>query len=182
MQGRRTFTTQRGSAYVVLLIAIALSGTALAGVGRIWALEAQRERERELLFIGEQFRRALGAYHAQSPGRVRQYPADLADLVEDGRFPEPRRHLRRIWRDPITGSTDWGVVRAPDGRIVGVHSRSEQRPLKRANFRPRDEGFEGRSRYADWIFGVPTEPVGSGRAEGSVLSPHTESARIARAP
>jgi hypothetical protein len=53
----------------------------------------------------------------------------------------------------MTGSTDWGLVKTPDGvGITGVYSRSEEAPLKTANFRPDDKAFEGAAKYSDWKF------------------------------
>ncbi len=40
----------------------------------------------------------------------------------------------------------------PDGGILGVHSLSDDPPLKSANFRARDDVFEDMSKYSDWKF------------------------------
>jgi len=87
------------------------------------------------------------------------------DLVLDPRAPDVRRHLRRIYVDPITGKDGWGIVRAPDGGIMGVHSLSDATPLKSASFAPADRSFEGMTRYSAWQFvyreGVlPAAPTG----------------------
>jgi hypothetical protein len=67
-------------------------------------------------------------------------------------MPGTQRHLRRLYPDPLTGSNEWGLVRAPDGGIAGVHSLSTARPLKAAGFKLRDAEFEGAASYADWKF------------------------------
>ena len=54
----------------------------------------------------------------------------------------------------MTGREEWGVVRV-GGRIVGVHSLSDARPLKQKNFEPDDALFDGRERYSEWIFAYP---------------------------
>jgi hypothetical protein len=41
-----------------------------------------------------------------------------------------QRYLRRIYRDPMTSKTEWGLVQSVDGRIMGVHSLSKDKPLK----------------------------------------------------
>jgi len=74
---------------------------------------------------------AIGSYYERSPGTVKRYPEKLEYLVEDHRYLSVQRHLRRIYRDPITGTTNWGVVRAPDGGVMGVYSMSEQVPIGR---------------------------------------------------
>ena len=61
------------------------------------------------------------------------------------------RHLRRLYRDPLTGSAGWGVVKGPDGGVIGVYSQAPGKPLKQDGF-PASLGISRQSRYADWIF------------------------------
>jgi type II secretory pathway pseudopilin PulG len=136
--------------YLGLLFAVALVGIGLAVVGQAWETARAREREAELLFAGNQYRQAIGAYFRQmAPGR---YPPRLEDLLKDPRTPQTTRHLRQLYPDPISGKAEWGTVKAPDGGIAGVYSLSEKEPLKRANFRARDAAFEGKAKYAEWQF------------------------------
>lgn len=141
---------QRGFGYLLALFAIAAIGLLLAGAGELWATTLRREKEAELLWIGEQFRQALGRYRDSSPEAASRAPATLQELLEDRRFPTPRRHLRQIYRDPITGRRDWGLVRL-EGRIVAIHSLSDARPLKQ-HFDERDAELTGKQRYSDWLF------------------------------
>ena len=144
--------SEKGFTYIGLLIAMALFGVALAATGEVWRTASQREREQELLFVGNQFRDAFTSYYSGTPVGKPRYPLALEDLVEDHRFPVPRRHLRRIYADPMTGSAEWRLIAAPGGGIAGVHSRSEARPLKTGNFAPADAKLEGAERYSDWKF------------------------------
>ncbi|MDF0731754.1 type II secretion system protein [Pseudomonas entomophila] len=139
-----------GFTYLGVLLLIASSGLALAATGTLWATAAQRERERQLLWVGGQYAQALRSYYRASPG-LAQYPHDLAELLEDNRFPAPQRHIRRLYRDPL-GGEDWGLLRAVDGRITGVHSRAQGTPLKRSGFTAQWSGFEGLAHYSDWQF------------------------------
>lgn len=139
-----------GFTYIGLLVMVILIGMGLAAAGQVWNTTAKRERERELLFVGGQFRQAIGRYFDASPG-VKQYPHKLEELLEDQRFPVVKRHLRKIYLDPITGSADWGLVTTGD-RIVGVYSRSDSKPLKIENFAPEDSSFAGSAAYSDWRF------------------------------
>jgi hypothetical protein len=91
-------------------------------------------------------------YYAGTPAGKPRFPRALEDLVEDNRFPVPRRHLRRVYPDPLSGKADWALIDAPGGGIAGVHSRSEAKPLKIGNFAPPDVKFEGAERYSDWKF------------------------------
>ena len=110
-------------------------------------------KERELLFVGEQFRQAIALYYWRTPGGAHQYPKSLEALLEDKRWPVTQRYLRKIYRDPITGMNEWGVIEAPGGAgIMGVYSKSEEVPIKTAGFPARWTAFEEARNYADWKF------------------------------
>lgn len=141
-----------GFTYVGLLIAIVIIGASLAMVGEIWSTAARREREAELIFRGDAIRTAITDYLLASPGGGWQYPRRLADLLLDPRFAQVRRHLRRVYADPMTGLADWTLILAPDGGIMGVASRSKRKPIKRKNFEPIDSTFENAKCYCDWQF------------------------------
>ncbi len=144
---------------------VALAGIALAGAGTLWSTTVKREREAELLFVGEQFQRAITAYYEQGPAGVRQFPAKLEDLLQDRRFPTTRRHLRKVFFDPITGTRDWGFVRGPGGGITGVFSQSEAAPIKRAEFATAYAQFAAVKSYRDWKFVHRQEASPSGGAK-----------------
>jgi hypothetical protein len=63
-----------------------------------------------------------------------------------------RRHLRRVFVDPLSGSTTWGVVRDGNGEITGVYSLASGTPVKQENFEAPFESFRDSRTYADWIF------------------------------
>ena len=151
--------SQRGFTYLGLLIIVMIMGAGLAATGELFSHAAQRDKERELLFVGHEFRDAVESYYRRSPGAP-AYPKTLEELVEDKRFPMPQHHLRRLYADPMTGRPDWALVEVPGGvGIMGVHSRSEATPAKSGNFDAVDAAFEGARRYADWQFVfVPPEP------------------------
>ena len=151
---------QRGFTYLAVLFLIAMMGVMLASIGTMWQTARQRDRERELLFIGNQFRQAIKSYYEKESGTVKKYPASLDELVKDNRFVTTQRHLRRVYRDPMRGDKDWGLVKAPEGGIMGVHSLSQDAPLKTGNFRVSDQALEGRSEYSEWVFAyvVPKTP------------------------
>jgi type II secretory pathway pseudopilin PulG len=143
---------EKGFTYIWMLFAVALAGIVLAGAGQIWQTEARREKEVELIFAGEQFRQAIGSYYENSPGMPKRYPDSLERLLSDDRFPIVKRHLRKIFLDPMTGKAEWGLIRKPGFGIVGVHSLSAQKPFKRANFPERYAVFAGAKSYQDWEF------------------------------
>jgi type II secretory pathway pseudopilin PulG len=140
---------ERGFTYIGLLIAVAIMGLLLTVVGRVWKTTAQRERESQLLWVGQQYRLAIASYYASGRG----FPSALADLVQDERFPVPKHHLRRLYPDPMTGKADWTPVLTPDGQaIMGIASSSNGVPIKRKGFDVNDEIFADADCYCVWQF------------------------------
>lgn len=154
-----------GYAYLYLLFAIALLAIAATGVASLDLLARRQAEERELLRIGHEFRAALFSYRQAQPSR--QFPLALEDLLEDHRGGGLRRHLRRLYVDPLTRTNEWGVIRQ-GGQIIGVHSLSARSPMKMANFDPEDAGFENASNYAEWTFLAidPVDPAGAPAPNG----------------
>jgi type II secretory pathway pseudopilin PulG len=149
---------QRGFTYVGFLIFVAIAGAGLAAFGELASHAAQREKEAELLFRGNQYQQAIASYYKKEA----RYPQSLELLLEDKRYPMPVRHLRRQYVDPMTGEPNWGLVEAPGGGVMGVFSRSEDEPIKTGNFLLKNQGFEKAERYADWKF--VHSPPGLGKA------------------
>lgn len=142
---------QQGFTYMGALVLIVLMGSALAAVGQVWATVGKRERELQLIWVGTQYAQALQSYYRSATG-VAQYPQSLDELLEDHRFPSIQRHIRRLYPDPMTNSSDWGLTTSIDGRITGVYSLSRETPLKTANFPAQWQEFESMTSYADWRF------------------------------
>jgi type II secretory pathway pseudopilin PulG len=139
-----------GFTYLSLLFIIVVMGIALSGAGQVWSTIAKKEKEAELLFRGNEFIKAIGMFHNSTPG-VKVYPRDLQSLLADPRFPVIKRYLRKIYNDPMTGKPDWELIKIQDGSIIGIKSRSDERPLKK-NFSQEFKGFEGKLKYSEWEF------------------------------
>jgi type II secretory pathway pseudopilin PulG len=147
MRARRG--AEHGFMLVALMFAVAIIGITLATVGVVWSTQTRREREVQLLWVGDQYRAAINRYR----GSGGAYPLKLADLVEDSRYPVPKRYLRRLYPDPMTGQTDWQLIPAPGGTgIMGVASSSQQAPIKQTNFDAADAAFDQAQCYCDWQF------------------------------
>ncbi|WP_237716926.1 type II secretion system protein [Cupriavidus basilensis] len=131
---------------------IAILGVTTTSTLMLGAVTQRRMAEDELLFVGEQYRAAFESYFRATPVGSPPYPMTLQELTRDPRYPNPRRHLRQIYVDPITSRADWVLVAAPGGGILGIHSASQSAPIKIANFPPAFRAFEGKGSYADWIF------------------------------
>jgi type II secretory pathway pseudopilin PulG len=170
----------------VLLVSLAVMGVMMSMAMPVWKQMAQREKEAELIFRGEQYKRAIGLYQRRAgPGTL---PPNL-DLLVEGRF------LRKKYKDPITGG-DFVPLRQgaavalggqpgppqPEGRgqappggrglapgrggvapqggaaggITGVASSSTDESIRIYN---------GRTRYNEWefVFVQQTPQPGAGR-------------------
>jgi type II secretory pathway pseudopilin PulG len=134
-----------------MLLVVAATGAVLASIGELASHAMQREKEKQLLFAGQQYREAIASYYNRTPGAVKRYPGSLAELLEDKRFPVPQRHLRRLYPDPVTGQA-FAAVPSPEGGIMGVQSASGAAPVKTANFLLRDADFTDTAKYSDWKF------------------------------
>jgi type II secretory pathway pseudopilin PulG len=145
---RRPLPPARGFTYLMLLWWVVISGVMLMALGRSWGVDAQRQREAELVFRGEQIRAALVSYR-RADESAGQYPPTLQALLEDKRGPTLRRHLRQLWPDPITGQPGWGLIRDEANGIRGVYSLSQRAPLA---------GPVGALTYADWRFDADSIP------------------------
>jgi type II secretory pathway pseudopilin PulG len=143
---------QRGFSYLFLLIIVAVLGIAAANAVSLGVNASRRDAEFELLAIGAEFENALRSYRAAGVAGTRAGPRDLEDLLLDRRIAITRRHLRKIYADPLTGRQEWGVVRQPDGLIVGVYTMAPGIPIKRAGFDAHRASFENAERYAQWVF------------------------------
>jgi type II secretory pathway pseudopilin PulG len=155
----RAGRAQAGFSILGLLFLVAGLGVALAALGTAWSTAAQREKERDLLFVGDQYRRAIESFWKipLPVGTPRRLPKNFDELLEDPRFPTTVRHLRRVWRDPLTGTTEWGLVKEPDGGLSGVYSLDQAQPFKSGNFPPAYEQFGEARSYRDWVFRFDVE-------------------------
>jgi type II secretory pathway pseudopilin PulG len=154
---------QAGFTYIGLLIMVAVIAagtTASLGAG---ASLQRRDVEVELLAIGQEFRAALQSYADATPVGQPTAPKALAELLRDPRYPGVRRHLRRLYPDPLTGRDDWGLLRDAAGRIEGIHSLSATPTLRQANFPPGMEMFEKAQRHSEWVFALAPVPAVAGR-------------------
>ena len=155
MRGNRytsPISKQSGFTYVALLIAVAVSGAGLAAVGELASHGQQREKEAELMFIGQQYRDAIASYYHRAPGGNKVYPKKLEELLKDNRFATTQRHLRKPYADPVTGKAEWALIPSPDGGIMGVHSLSQAQPVKSGGFDKAEETFADAKSYSDWKF------------------------------
>jgi type II secretory pathway pseudopilin PulG len=171
---------KRGFTYLGALILIVVCGISLSGASAYHKTIVKRSKEAELLFRGDQIRRALQSFYEHPPaGRAHTYPHSMQDLLRDPRYLGIRRHLRKNYADPMTSHGEWTFIRDSKGRIKGVFSPSQATPLKKGNFPTvykhfevsetpeikseisetsearlfsEDDGVKKKPKYSDWKF------------------------------
>ncbi len=149
-----------GFTYLGTIILVAIIGLVGAASLKVGSLLQRAAAEEELLDIGAAFTDALRSYAAATPQGQPQQPNTLDDLLKDPRFPNPRRHLRKIFVDPITGKAEWGVMYLGDKvGVLGVYSLSDSRPLKVANFDARFLNMENKEKLSDWKFTMSSQSL-----------------------
>jgi type II secretory pathway pseudopilin PulG len=171
-RGKLRLRREAGFTYLGLVIMVAIVGMAGAATLKVDALMRRAAAEEALLEAGAAFGAALKSYaDATERGQPTQ-PPSLQDLLKDPRFPGVRRHLRKIFVDPVTGKAEWGIVwRDPDSHsgVLAVYSLSRARPLKQANFDARFQHLENREHLSEWKFAATGQGVA--QPEAAVQAP-----------
>lgn len=137
-----------GFTYPVVLVAIVVLTVAADTASELVSAQVRRDMEEELLFRGMAYREAIRSYYAAVPGQP-AYPRSIEDLLSDPRFPL-RRHLRQAYADPAGGP--WRLILAEGGRIMGVASRSDRPPLRRAHLPNALSQYSEAKRLSEWEF------------------------------
>jgi type II secretory pathway pseudopilin PulG len=78
---------------VALLVAMSIAAIWMAALFPKWGQQAQREKEDDLIFRGEQYARAIVLYQNKNRNLP---PPDIDTLIS-------QHFLRKKWKDPITG-------------------------------------------------------------------------------
>jgi type II secretory pathway pseudopilin PulG len=125
-----------------LLVAMAIMAIMMSAALPVWRTMAQREKEAELIFRGEQYARALAMYQRKYANAS---PPNFDALINE-------RFLRKKYKDPITGEDFQPVV-------AGQQLPGEGQPPGTAN--PTAPGQTGRQTAPG--AGRQTAPVPFGR-------------------
>ena len=145
---------QRGYAMVVLIVGLSIMAVMMTAAMPVWKQMAQREKEAELVFRGEQYARAIGLFQRKNgPGTL---PPSFDLLVE-------QRYLRKKFKDPITddefvpvglnaGSSTPGQTTPPPGSPPGGPGRAT--PPIGAGAPPPSAGARGGAPGAATVAGI----------------------------
>jgi type II secretory pathway pseudopilin PulG len=138
-----------------LLVALAVMAILMTVAMPVWRHEAQREKEAEAIWRGDQYARAIVQYKAKNGGNL---PPSI-DILVAGRY------LRKKYKDPLTKDGEWipvvGASNVPGanpnqgqragqpmvGGIRGVKSKSTETSIRT---------YRGATRYDMWQFDETT--------------------------
>ena len=163
---------QRGLMLIALLLMLMLVAVGALAAGEVWSTTAKREREVELLWVGEQYRHAIESYWKMTPGPRKVYPTSISQLLDDDRFPNAVHHLRAAYHDPMAPDTDLEPITL-NNALIGVHSTSKAVPMKRALFPARYQQFALAEDYSQWqfVFLPPAKPGSPGSTSAAPPNP-----------
>lgn len=167
----RSLKSESGVTLILVLVMMVILGLSAGIAGSSWSSLTRRAKEADLLWKGGQIRKAIGTYYESSHARgaAKIYPSKLEYLLKDPRFLQAKRHLRRPYADPMTGS-DWELIKDKGGRIKGVRSTFKEEPFKVGNFSAENEEFEGRALYTEWEFVYTPKKTNPAAAKTAVKS------------
>lgn len=145
---------KHGYALITAIIAINIFAVFSLMAAAMWQREIGRENEKELIFRGNQYVRAITEFRKKHPNT---FPKDVEIL-------EQEKLIRKLYEDPVSGTGEWNyVMKSRDNRdktllivpkglfakyigsydLIGVASGSL------------DESYliyRGKSRYDEWAF------------------------------
>ncbi|MES2130508.1 MAG: type II secretion system protein [Pseudomonadota bacterium] len=143
---------EAGFSYVIVMFLVAVLSLLAARAMENTLTAERRQKEDELLRVGQAYRDAIRSYYEQSPGTAKVYPPTLEALLLDGRGTRLRRPLRKLFRDPMNSDAKWGVLEAEGGGVMGVYSLSTLKPIKTDGFPAELAGFTNAKHYSEWQF------------------------------
>ena len=103
---------QRGYAMAALLVSVTVMAIVMSALLPVWRQQAQREKEAELAFRGEQYARAIYLFNAKNGG---MNPPSIDALVQG-------RYLRKKYKDPMTEDGEFQPL------AVGVNQPGQPGP------------------------------------------------------
>ena len=99
-----------GYTLVALVVVVAVMNIAVAASLPFWSQIIKRDKEAELIFRGLQYAEAIRVFQL----RHNRLPNTLDELIEIN-----PRSIRRLWKDPMTESGEWDLVKGTVNRGGG---------------------------------------------------------------
>jgi type II secretory pathway pseudopilin PulG len=100
LEGQGRSSAERGYAMAALLVSIAVMAVLMSAAMPAYRHLAQREKEAELVFRGEQYARAVALFRARNGNA---FPPSIDVLVQG-------KYLRKKYKDPMTKDGEFRIV------------------------------------------------------------------------
>lgn len=94
---------RKGISVVILLIAVSIMAIIILSIYPLWSTAMKREREKELIFRGNQFVESIRIYQLKNPGK---FPSSLDDLLK-------QKCIRKLYKDPTNNFSEWDLIVIP---------------------------------------------------------------------
>jgi len=128
-RGRRPQQAHSEAGYILLIVMMmaTLLLISLAAAAPSIYVEGQREKEKELIFRGEQYAMAIILFHQQ----FKRYPTSVKELLHTNNL----SFLRQAYPDPMTKSGKWRFIHATatgviiDSKVLGPPGKNKKTPL-----------------------------------------------------
>jgi len=123
---RRDFSEAGYILLIVMMMATLLLISLAAAAPSIY-VEGQRQKEKELIFRGEQYARAIMLFHQ----KFKRYPTSVKELLHTNNL----SFLRQAYPDPMTRSGKWRFIHATangvvlDSKILKPPGKQQNKPL-----------------------------------------------------
>lgn len=129
LRGRRPRQDSSEAGYILLIVMMmaTLLLISLAAAAPSIYVEGQRQKEKELIFRGEQYARAIMLFHQQ----FKRYPTSVKELLHTNNL----SFLRQAYPDPMTRSGKWRFIHATangvvlDSKILKPPGKQNNKPL-----------------------------------------------------
>ncbi len=152
LAGRHIMNGDDGFSYPAALLMVVVISISLMTAQKQWSTIMKREKENQLLFRAGQISQAIESYYNNSSDGTSKYPKKLEYLLKDNRHLAVKRHIRKLYKDPMTITGNWGLIYDGVGNIKGVFSLSSEEPIKKGGFPEKYKHFTNRKKYSDWKF------------------------------
>lgn len=129
------------------LFMVVIMGIMMGVAGQSIRVVMKREKEKELIFRGLQYRDAIERWAKKGAMPL----LDVKDLLKNPHSPNGERLIRQLYKDPMTGE-EWKILKDPQLGIYGVVSTSDEESIKQGNFPEVIKSFEGKKKYSEWEF------------------------------
>ena len=165
-----------GYTLVALVVVFAVMSILVAAALPYWSQVVKRDKEAELIFRGLQYAEAIRVFQL----RFNRLPNSLDELMEVN-----PRSIRKLWKDPMTDSGEWEVIKGQPGgggtpgrdltRATGPGGGAGREETSEGPGRQRAPGpvigvrsrsteealrsFMDASTYSQWLFTVDVIPV-----------------------